>query len=231
METLDLTIIIPARNEIESLEKVIPALFVWSKSIKEIVIVVDTLSDSTFQISKNPQLRLFPFRIIVNSGLGIAGALHSGVEHSDTKYVGVCMADEVLPLMRVDEFLQALRGGKSFVSATRYASGGARHGGSKLGHFLSWLANYLFRLYSRGRMTDATTGMKFFARNSWPVIGRRIDYKGWAPALAMSRNVLESSLSTAEVPIISLDRPVGGNSSFRVSVWVPAYLQAFLKTH
>jgi glycosyltransferase involved in cell wall biosynthesis len=226
----DLTVLLPARNEKESLVTIIPALFAWCQDIKEVVIVVDQSSDNTFEISNHLDLHKYPYRIIINDGQGIAGALNCGVNAANTPYIGVCMADEILPLIRINDFLIKLRSGVSFVSATRYSNGGARYGGSKLGHFLSWLSNLLFRLYSHGKMTDATTGIKFFDKNIWPIIGKNIQYKGWAPALAISMNVLKTSIPVGEVSIISLDRPVGGVSSFQLSNWVPAYLRAFLKT-
>ena len=230
MDNRDLTVLIPARNENDSLRIVIPALFAWCRDVNEIIIVVDSPSDSTFEIMNDSNLMNYPFRIIINSGFGIAGAINSGVNHARSGYIGVCMADEVMPLVNLNQFLTILRSGIPYVSATRYSQGGGRYGGSRIGHLLSWTANRMFRLYSKGEMSDATTGIKFFEKDIWPIIGHKIEYKGWAPALAISLNALKSGIQTSEVPIISLDRPVGGLSTFKVSSWVPAYLRAFVMT-
>lgn len=222
----DTAILIPARNESESLRRLIPLIGLFSQRIKEIVVVVDTNEDSTLELKHNITLTEIDLKFIVSGKSGIAEALKAGVENTQTEFVLVCMADEILPLLVVDDFIELLINGAKLVSATRYQGGGRRYGGSLLGHVCSKIANLiLFRLFSWG-FSDATSGMKAFRKSDWDTLSDNISYGGWAPALALARNAKRAGFKTGEVPVISVDRVIGGRSSFRLWRWIQQYVLA-----
>jgi glycosyltransferase involved in cell wall biosynthesis len=219
----DTAILIPARNEVESLKRLIPLLVLSSQRIKEILIVVDSSDDTSLQLMSNPEMNGGNVKFVVSGKKGIAEALAAGVVSSKSEYILICMADEILPVLVIDSFIEKLVNGASLVSATRYRGGGRRYGGSLFGHIASRTANWmLFRVFFWG-ISDSTSGMKAFRKADWATLSKNISYGGWAPALALTRNARSASLKIEEVPVISVDRVIGGQSSFRFWYWVKQY--------
>ena len=219
---------IPARHEAESLSVLIPIIEVLSQRIIEIIVVVDNEKDSTLELQDNLDFLGTNLKFVISGKSGIASALNAGVENSKSNYILICMADEILPILEIDNFIEKLIAGAKLVSATRYRGGGKRYGGSSLGQFFSKLANWiLFRVFSWG-FSDATSGMKAFRKSDWDILSANISYGGWAPALAIARNAKKAGFKVDEVPVISVDRVVGGKSSFRFWHWIQQYISALI---
>jgi len=117
--------------------------------------------------------------------------------------------------------------GVAFVSATRYAHGGRRLGGSMIGQVLSRTANGLLRIASGTGLSDSTTGIKMFRRSDFGWLTKDIKSVGWAVAFEMAINAQLAGLQMGEVPIISIDRLFGGKSSFQLIPWVIGYFGYF----
>ena len=224
----DTTVLIPARHEAESLSVLIPIIKVLNQRIIEIIVVVDNDKDSTLELQTSSDFLGTNLKFVVSGKSGIANALNAGVENSQSNYILICMADEILPILEIDKFIEKLIAGAKLVSATRYRSGGKRYGGSSLGQIFSKLANWiLFRVFSWG-FSDATSGMKAFRKSDWDILSANISYGGWAPALAIARNARKAGFKVDEVPVISVDRAIGGKSSFRFWHWIQQYISALL---
>ena len=219
------TIIIPAKNEVDSLKITLPFIEIVSSRVSQIVVVVDDYEDSTLTLRDSFRVKNLDIDFVVNLGKGIANALRTGVIASRNELILICMADEIIPLLSIDRFFEALDSGAQFVSATRYSKGGRRFGGSKLGSLLSRVANFIFRKLFRSKLSDLTTGMKAFKKSNWNLLEKNIDGFGWSPALALSRNAIQNQFFIREIPVISLDRPAGGSSSFDVNNWLKAYIK------
>jgi dolichol-phosphate mannosyltransferase len=124
--------------------------------------------------------------------------------------------------------LALIRAECDFVSCTRYAHGGRRLGGSLLGGLLSRIANRLFFVFARSPFTDATTGCKMFRKSvfeRFALEGRPI---GWAFAFEMAIKAQQLNLKLGEVPLVSIDRLFGGESSFKIGPWIVEYLRWFM---
>src|SRR5207245_1739808 len=74
-------------------------------------------------------------------GRGIIFALKKGVTAAKGRYVLIFAADEVGPILALDDMLKLAQKGCEFISCTRYAYGGRRLGGSQMGKLLSHTAN------------------------------------------------------------------------------------------
>jgi dolichol-phosphate mannosyltransferase len=118
--------------------------------------------------------------------------------------------------------------GAEFVSATRYAHGGRRLGGSWIGRLLSHAANRLLIVMSGTGLTDSTTGIKMFRRKDFDALSQHTKSVGWAIAFEMAINAHLLGLRLGEVPIISIDRLFGGRSTFKLVPWVMGYLTYFI---
>ena len=76
-------------------------------------------------------------------------------------------------------------------------------------------------------MTDATTGIKLIRRSVFNQLHLEARPVGWAVAFEMSMKAQLAGLKLGEVPIISVDRLYGGESSFRPGPWTVEYLRWF----
>jgi glycosyltransferase involved in cell wall biosynthesis len=82
-----ISLIIPAKNEIESLDKVISEIKKY-KFINEIIIIVDSKSDNSLTI-KNKNYCKF----IIQSKNGYGAAIKKGFKHSSNKFAAIFNAD------------------------------------------------------------------------------------------------------------------------------------------
>jgi glycosyltransferase involved in cell wall biosynthesis len=220
--------IFPVKNEYESLKIIIPFLLEISEYLGEILIIADDVEDSSFLIEDQlPQFNI-EISFILNEVPGVFGAVQCGISHSKYSNVIICAADELIPLFQIDKIAIALNKGFEFVSATRYTNGGRRYGGNALGKALSWGANKFLSIAYRRQMTDFTTGFKGFQKMNWDKLAVEANGIGWSFALKFSLNAIKSKMKICEIPIISLDRTMGGQSAFKLMPWVRAYLNKLL---
>lgn len=223
------TIVIPARNERESLRITIPMLGIVSKRVNEVIVVVDSENDESLSSIDIDGLSDLKIVKLLNSTTGVFGAITTGVDNATNELIVICVADELLPLLQLNSIFEKLDQGFDLVSVTRYAKGGRRHGGNRLEKALSRLGNLFIKLYFKGRVTDATTGMKAFRKSSWNIIKPRNASAGWASSLDIFLNANKNNFSYYEIPVVSVDRVMGGASNFRFSSWLPAYLSVLYR--
>ena len=114
-----------------------------------------------------------------------------------------------------------------FVSGTRYKNGGKRLGGSLVGHFLSISANKSFSLLTNFPLSDLTTGIKMFKKDFFQKVEISSNPIGWVFAFELSIRAYIMNLKIGEVPLISVDRLFGGESTFRLGKWVKEYLKCY----
>ncbi len=149
------------------------------------------------------------------------------VAEARSSVVTILCADDTGPVLVIEDMLALMREGCDFVSVTRYAHGGRRLGGSWIGGLLSRVANWLFHCVARSPFTDATTGGKMFRRELFPKFNLESRPIGWAFAFEMSIKAQLLGLRLGEVPLVSIDRLFGGQSSFRLGPWLVEYLRCF----
>lgn len=77
-------------------------------------------------------------------------------------------------------------------------------------------------------MTDLTTGIKMFRRAIFNDLKLEASNVGWAFALEMTIKAYIADQRIGEVPILSIDRLFGGESTFRVGPWTLEYMRWFL---
>lgn len=225
-----LSILIPVRDETLNLKIMLKILNAVVSSPYEILVIFDSLEDESIAVVQAAQ-QDFPHILAVHNqlGRGIANALRSGVEKATGDRILIFAADEVGPVLAIEDMMQLMDTGCDFVSCTRYAYGGRRLGGSLIGHILSKTANYLIRYLSSTSLTDSTTGIKLFRKEDFARLTDDLEAVGWAIAFEMAINAQILGLKLGEVPIISIDRLFGGKSTFRVIPWVRSYLNYFVR--
>jgi dTDP-4-amino-4,6-dideoxygalactose transaminase len=224
-----LSILLPVRNEGMSLRVMLKLLDAALDVTHEILVVYDFPEDDSIPVvqelqKKNPNIRL----VKNDMGPGVVNAVRAGVYASTGKYILIFAADEVGPVVAIDEMLAHLENGADFVSCTRYAKGGRRLGGSFIGGILSRTANKVFHFMVRSQFTDSTTGIKMFRKSVFESFRLEARPIGWAFAFEMAIKAEALGMKCAETPIISVDRLFGGVSSFKLKPWVFEYLRWFV---
>lgn len=226
---LKLSVLLPVRNEGVNLRIMLKLLRAALEVPHEILVVHDTADDDSIPVVRSLQSKFPQIRLVENHlGRGVVNAVRAGVAEARGDYVLIFAADEVGPVLAIEQMLQLMDEGCDMVSCSRYAHGGRRLGGSTLGGLLSRLANGLLRYVGGCAFTDASTGIKMFRRDIFEKLALQGRPVGWLVALEMALRAQLLGLRLGEVPIISIDRLYGGRSTFRVAAWSRAYLGWFL---
>jgi len=223
------TILIPVKNEGLNLTIMLKILAAVVEVPHEVLVVFDREGDDSLEVVDAMSPRYPTLRAVHNRvGAGVLNALRAGIAESRGKYVLIFAADEVGPVLAIDDMLALMEQGCEFVSCTRYAHGGRRLGGSVVGGLLSRAANWTFRTLSGCRLTDATTGIKMFRPELFDRLQLEARPVGWAVAFEMGIKAHLAGLRLGEVPIVSIDRLYGGKSTFAVRTWTVEYLRWFV---
>ena len=225
---LQLSILIPVRNEGVNIKIMLKILHAAIDVPHEILLVHDHPNDDCIQVIDNLKDR-YPNTFTVHNqlGAGVVNAIKSGVDAAQGEYILIFAVDEVGPILAIDDMLTLMNGGCDLVSCTRYAHGGRRLGGSKVGHLLSWLANRMFLYLFKSALSDCTTGIKMFRKSLFREIHLESRPVGWAVAFELSIKAQLQGFKLGEVPIISIDRLFGGESTFKLGPWFVEYLRWF----
>jgi len=226
---MKLSILIPVRNEGINIKIMLKILNAIIEGQHEILVIHDSLNDDTIPAVKSIE-KIYPnVKLIHNQlGKGVVNAIRAGVQASKGEYILIFAADEIGPVLAIDDMIALLDQGCDLVSCTRYAFGGRRLGGSLIGGFLSRLANKLLCVLSGSKLSDATTGIKIFRRKVFENITLESKPIGWAFIFELALKAQKHGMRLGEVPIISIDRLYGGKSTFLIWPWVKEYFRWFI---
>ena len=224
-----LTVLLPVRNEEMNLRVMLRVIKTVLEYPHEVLVIHDTPDDRSLPIVREAQPAYPGLRAVHNQlGRGVINAIRAGVADAQAPVVTILCADDTGPVLVVDDMLTLMRQGCDFVSCTRYAHGGRRLGGSLVGKLFSRTANWLFHHVIRSPFSDATTGCKMFRKDLFDRFALESRPIGWAFAFEMAIKAQYLKLRLGEVPLVSIDRLFGGQSTFRVGPWVVEYSRWFL---
>jgi len=224
-----LSILVPVRNEGTNLRVMLKILRAMVEVSHEVIVVYDTEDDDSIPVVEQVQEEYQSLRLVHNRlGKGVINAIRAGVEAARGEYVLIFAADEVGPVLAIEDMVELMQDGCELVSCTRYAYGGRRLGGSVIGGILSRIANRLFTWLAGSVLTDCTTGIKMFRRDVFERMNLEARPIGWAVAFEMAIKAQLIGLRLGEVPIISIDRLYGGKSTFKLGAWMGEYSKWFL---
>lgn len=225
---LKLSILMPVRNEGLNIGIMLKILKSMVDVPHEVLIVYDDPEDDCVGIvnglmAQYPSLR----PIHNNAGRGVANAIKAGVGASEGEYILLFAVDEAGPVLAIEDMIKLMDEGCDIVSCTRYAYGGRRLGGSIIGGVLSRAANRLFTFFSGAAFSDGTTGIKMFRKELFDKIRVESNPVGWAVVFEMIIKAQVLGMKIGEVPVVSIDRLYGGESTFILGPWLREYLRWF----
>jgi dolichol-phosphate mannosyltransferase len=223
-----LTILLPVRDEEMNLRVMLRIIRTVLEYPHEVLVIHDSPDDKSIPIVVEMGAKYPGLRLVHNQrGRGVINAIRAGVAEARGDIVTILCADDTGPVLVVDDMLALMGQSCDFVSVTRYAHGGRRLGGSLVGGALSRTANWLFYRVARSPFTDATTGGKMFRKSVFERFGLESRPIGWGFAFEMAIKAQHLGLGLGEVPLVSIDRLFGGQSSFKLGPWLVEYLRWF----
>lgn len=225
---LKLSILMPVRNEGLNISIMLKILKSMVDVPHEVLIVYDDPDDNCIGIVNDLKSHYPSLRPVRNTiGRGVVNAIKAGVSASAGEYILLFAVDEVGPILAIEDMIKLMDEGCDMVSCTRYAYGGRRLGGSLIGGVLSRVANMLFTFFSGAAFSDGTTGIKMFRKELFDKITVESNPVGWAVVFEMIIKAQVLRMKIGEVPIISIDRLYGGESTFILGPWFREYLRWF----
>jgi dolichol-phosphate mannosyltransferase len=227
-KSITLSIVIPVRNEGINIKIMLKMLDAALSISHEILVVYDSLEDTTLPVVQELTKVYSTVKAVHNTlGKGVRKAITAGINSAQGDYILIFAADEVGPILAVDDMIELMNKGCDLVSCTRYAHGGRRLGGSVIGGILSRIANKVFYTLSFCALTDATTGIKMFRKSLFQNITLESNPVGWVALYELTIKAQLQGAKLGEVPIISIDRLYGGTSTFVLGPWLWEYLKWF----
>ena len=138
----DITLVIPAKNEAESLPDVLDELLKYK--IKKIVIIPSEDKKTREAIEK------FDCKILSQEGKGFGNALIQGINRVETKYFCIFNADGSFDPIYLSQLKNKIQLNQDFVFCSRYEAGGGSEDDTMLTYignkFFTGLCNLLFKL-------------------------------------------------------------------------------------
>jgi len=130
----NLTLIIPAKQEEESLPQVLDEIKDYECSV---IIILEESDTKTINSVKN-----YDCKILYQTGRGFGNALIEGMNSSETEYTCIFNADGSFDPKYLKEMLDLCKENRDFVFASRYM----KHGGSDDDTFLTKIGNFIFSM-------------------------------------------------------------------------------------
>lgn len=218
------SIVIPAYNEGDNIVPGLDRIFEAISVDAEVLVVVDTDTDTTIPAvveyaAREPRLH----HLVNDYGRGPAYAIRYGIDHARAETVVVTMSDGCDDPRQIDDLVKLVERGVVVAAASRYMPGGQQVGGPFFKSFLSRMAGKSLHLFTNTGTRDATNSFKAYNRQFVRDVG--IDSRdGFEIGLELTAKARRLRLPVAEIPTIWLDRTFG-QSNFKLSKWIPKYLK------
>jgi len=218
-------IVVPVYYEDENIENLLNEIEGKIKNSKKVFIVYDVDEDPTVPVVSNLIDRYsFEIKLVKNKyGRGVAKAIKTGFEVSDTDAVLVIMADLSDDLSIVDRMYEMIKNGYDIVCGSRYMKGGKQIGGPLIKKTISRLAG-LSLYYLTGIPThDITNSFKMYNKSFLNQIKIESD-GGFEIGMEICVKAFVAGKKIGEIPSIWRDR-TKGKSKFKILKWLPKYLK------
>ena len=218
------SVIIPAYNEGADVLSVLTRVGSAVTLHCEIVVVVDSLDDSTIPFVEQMAGDDERMRVIINTyGRGPANAIRFGIDQALAPVVVVTMADGCDDPYQIDMLTRLVDRGVVVAAASRYARSGQQVGGPFLKGLMSRMAGLTLYYFARVGTRDATNSFKAYSKSFIEKVGIESD-QGFEIGIELVSKARRYRQPVAEIPTIWLDRAFGA-SNFKLVAWLPRYIR------
>ncbi|MCM8822299.1 MAG: glycosyltransferase family 2 protein [Candidatus Omnitrophica bacterium] len=223
-----LSIIIPARNEKDSIGSTINNLLKFiDKEKTEIIVVDDHSTDDTSKVVESVS-QDNPFVHLVKNidEPGFANALKTGFSRANGEYVLPVMADGCDAPETISLMLEKAESGYDLVCGCRYMKGGGKSGGPFLQGFFSKFVCLSLYYIARIPTKDISNAFKLYRRQIIQTIN--LNEKGFAVSMEAALKFYFNNCRICDVPTVWHGRKKG-KSKFRITRTFP-YVKLYLQT-
>jgi len=201
LETVQVSVVIPALNEEDNLPHVLPLIPKW---VYEVILVDGHSTDRTIEVARE----LLPdIHVVMQDGAGKGSALRTGFAAASGQIIVMLDADGSTNPAEIPVFVGALMAGADFVKGSRFLQGG----GTADMPFHRRAGNSAFvglsRLLFGGHYTDLCYG--YNAMWAWTLPLLRLNGQGFEIETMMNVRALQVGLKVAEVPSFEAPRVHG----------------------
>jgi glycosyltransferase involved in cell wall biosynthesis len=205
-EFATVSVVVPARNEAENLEHVLPMIPSW---VDEVILVDGHSTDSTVAVAEY----LMPsIKVVHQTGYGKGDALRAGFEAATGDIIVMIDADGSTQPSEIPAFVEALVEGADFVKGSRFTAGGGTSDMSPLRRLGNWGFTTMVKVLFGGNFTDLCYGYNAFWRRVLPELA--LDGDGFEIETIMNVRALKAGLKVVEVPSFEAER-IHGESNLR----------------
>ena len=226
MNSMKLTIVIPAHNEEASLYATISSLEAIIMVPHEVIVVNDHSSDNTAKTIDELSVKFNNIRLINNdTEPGFTNAIKKGFSKARGEMIVLVMADSSDDPHSINEMYKKIMEGYDVVCASRYMKHGKKLGGRFLQTLFSRWSG-LSLCYLTGIPThDASNAFKMYRKEALDSI--EIKEAGFASSLEIVVKLFLKGFKITEIPTVWKDR-VAGESNFRIWKVIRNYLRWYL---
>ena len=224
MSSFRCSIVIPAFNEVEILERTLNQILESVKVDFQCIVVVDSEDDSSCPVV-NRFHRIHPnITLLLNSiAKGPAGAMKSGIMAACGEVIVIVSADGSDDASQIDEMVKLVERGVTIAAASRYMHGGRLVNSPFFRGVFSRLAGLSLHYLKRIGTRDATNNFKAYSSGFLRTVTIESEF-GFEVGLELTVKASRKSLPIAEIPTIWIERD-SGKSNFKLWASLPKYLK------
>lgn len=217
------SVVIPVYNEGAAVISVLERIIESVQSSCEILVVFDTVEDTTRPFLEEIAGRYPQVKPTLNTyGRGPAYAIRFGIDAASAPVAVVTMADGCDDPSQIDQLAKLVDRGVVVAAASRYARSGQQVGGPIVKGFISRMAGLTLYWFARVGTRDATNSFKAYSTNFVRQVGIESD-RGFEIGIELVAKARRFRQPVAEIPTIWLDRAFG-ESNFKLMAWLSRYL-------
>lgn len=224
MEKLQLSIILPALNERENLEKLIPDIEGVFETVRhEIIVVDDNSCDGTDRLVLGLNKNYRNLRLMRRLGKkGIGSALHEGYDAARGRVIVSCDADLSFSALEMKKLFCKINEGYDLVIGCRYNMPGSYHEVkglcAALKSLISRAGNTALKSLSGIDINDFSTNCRAITRSAWDTL--QIKENTNVMLFEMIIKARHRNLNIAQVPVVCLNRAYG-KSKLNLAAEIP----------
>lgn len=224
---MNLSIIVPARNEEKIIIKTLEALNSKVNIPHEIIVVDDFSTDKTseivsFYIKKNNNIRLYKTS---SKKVGFSNAILLGIKNTKTKIIVIVMADLCDDPKIIDKMFTLINQGWDVVCGSRYIVEGSKIGGPKLQGFFSSFVCYSLYYLLNLPTHDVSNAFKMYKKKVLTSL-KFNPARGLELSMDLTLQAFFKGYKITEVPTKWKGRTVG-SSKFRLMKTAPSFLKIY----
>ncbi len=203
MNSISLSIIIPAHNEEKTLPQSLGQVFSFLAEqdyTAEVIVVENGSRDRTFIIANELSATFPNLRVLKNKIAGKGRAVQRGMLEARGEYRIFCDADLSMPIEEIARFIPPHHD-EDIVIASREVEGAIRYNEPHLRHLTGRIFNFLIRLLALPKIHDTQCGFKGFRARVAEDLFQHQSIEGWAFDVEILYIAKKRGYEIVELPI------------------------------